>query len=56
MRRSRFGERIRRDVQRAGTSRPPAGPENQRPAARHDVGKTVKRDEPETKSAGRQVK
>jgi hypothetical protein len=38
-----------------GPGRPP-GSKNRRPATRHDVGKTVKRTEPEKKPAGRQVK
>jgi hypothetical protein len=38
-----------------GPGRPP-GSKNRRPATRHDVGKTVKRDEPTKKSAGSQVK
>jgi len=38
-----------------GPGRPP-GPKNRRPATRHDVGKTVKREEPKTKTPGRQVK
>jgi hypothetical protein len=32
-----------------GPGRPP-GSKNRRPAARHDVGKTVKRDQPEKKT------
>jgi hypothetical protein len=38
-----------------GPGRPP-GSKNRRPATRHDVGKTVKRDQPEKKAAGRRVK
>jgi DDE superfamily endonuclease len=38
-----------------GPGRPP-GSKNRRPATRHDVGKTVKRDEPKKKPAGRRVK
>jgi DDE superfamily endonuclease len=40
---------------RPGPGRP-AGSKNQRPATRHDVGKTVKREEPKKETAGRQVK
>ena len=40
---------------RPGPGRPP-GSKNRRPATRHDVGKTVKREEPKKKTAGRQVK
>jgi DDE superfamily endonuclease len=38
-----------------GPGRPP-GSKNQRPAACHDVGKTVKRDQPKKKAPGRRVK
>ena len=38
-----------------GPGRPP-GSKNRHPATRHDVGKTVKRDEPKKKTAGRRVK
>jgi hypothetical protein len=38
-----------------GPGRPP-GSKNRRRAARHDVGKTVKREEPKKKLAGRKVK
>jgi hypothetical protein len=38
-----------------GPGRPP-GSKNRHPAARHDVGKTIKRAEPKKKPAGRQVK
>ncbi len=38
-----------------GPGRPP-GSKNRRPATRHDVGKTVKREEPKKKPAGRKVK
>jgi DDE superfamily endonuclease len=40
---------------RPGPGRP-AGSKNQRPATRHDVGKTVKREEPKTKPTTSQVK
>jgi hypothetical protein len=38
-----------------GPGRPP-GSRNRHPATRHDVGKTVKRDQPTKKAAGRRVK
>jgi len=38
-----------------GPGRPP-GSKNRRPAARHDVGKAVKRDQPKKKAPGRRVK
>jgi hypothetical protein len=38
-----------------GPGRPP-GSKNHRPATRHDMGKTVKRDELKKKPAGRKVK
>jgi len=38
-----------------GPGRPP-GSKNRRPATRHDVGKTVKRDEAKKRLAGRRVK
>jgi hypothetical protein len=38
-----------------GPGRPP-GSKNRRPATRHDVGKTVKRDDPKKKPPGRKVK
>ena len=38
-----------------GPGRPP-GSNNRHPATRHDVGKTVKRDQPTKKAAGRRVK
>jgi DDE superfamily endonuclease len=40
---------------RPGPGRP-KGSKNRRPATRHDVGKTAKREEPKKKTAGRQVK
>jgi hypothetical protein len=38
-----------------GPGRPP-GSKNRHPATHHDVGKTVKRDKPKKKAAGRKVK
>ena len=38
-----------------GPGRPP-GSKNRHPATRHDVGKTLKREEPKKKPAGRRVK